>query len=169
MSCQLEIPIPQTAGFCQFEYVSDSFDRGKSDERNQWKDFTNYKKHLCTYRACVFGMNSDISSLVLCLPCVLQLRVIRAFKSTLEDLEERRSIHSLRSTRSRPLSDITYIDEDPGKAPCYITNSTISATFGPPIHKTPSCEDPHRPHYCEGHSTPYLFYTLPKIPYETSI
>lgn len=55
----------------------------------------------------------------------LQLRVIRAFKSTLEDLEERRSVHSLhslhslRSSRShtgpwpaRPLSDITYIDED---------------------------------------------------------
>lgn len=54
-----------------------------------------------------------------------QLRVIRAFKSTLEDLEERRSVHSLhslhslRSSRShtgpwppRPLSDITYIDED---------------------------------------------------------
>ncbi|RLU20100.1 hypothetical protein DMN91_006706 [Ooceraea biroi] len=52
-----------------------------------------------------------------------QLRVIRAFKSTLEDLEERRSVHSLhslhsmRSSRShtgpRPLSDFTYIDEDP--------------------------------------------------------
>ncbi|KAJ8983080.1 hypothetical protein NQ317_007122 [Molorchus minor] len=55
-----------------------------------------------------------------------ELRVIRAFKSTLEDLEERRSVHSLhslhslRSSRShtgpwppRPLSDITYIDEDP--------------------------------------------------------
>ncbi|XP_065219562.1 plasma membrane calcium-transporting ATPase 2 isoform X3 [Planococcus citri] len=96
-----------------------------------------------------------------------QLRVIRAFKSTLEDLEERRSIHSLRSTRSRPLSDITYIDEDPGKAP--YNPSTITATFGPPILKTPPCENPHRPHYCEGHSTPYLFYTLPKIPYETSI
>ncbi|XP_015124545.1 plasma membrane calcium-transporting ATPase 2 isoform X1 [Diachasma alloeum] len=51
-----------------------------------------------------------------------QLRVIRAFKSTLEDLEERRSVHSLhslhsmRSSRShtgpRPLSDFTYIDED---------------------------------------------------------
>ncbi|KAH0949096.1 hypothetical protein HN011_006226 [Eciton burchellii] len=51
------------------------------------------------------------------------LRVIRAFKSTLEDLEERRSVHSLhslhsmRSSRShtgpRPLSDFTYIDEDP--------------------------------------------------------
>ncbi|KAK4018212.1 hypothetical protein OUZ56_000280 [Daphnia magna] len=49
-----------------------------------------------------------------------QLRVIRAFKSTLEDLEEKRSehsMHSLRSSRSqsglRPLSDITYIDDDP--------------------------------------------------------
>ncbi|KAK7582784.1 hypothetical protein V9T40_014229 [Parthenolecanium corni] len=98
-----------------------------------------------------------------------QLRVIRAFKSTLEDLEERRSIHSLRSTRSRPLSDITFIDEEPGKAPCFNTNSTLTATFGPPILRTPTCDDPHRPHYCEGHSTPYLFYTLPKIPYETSI
>ena len=56
----------------------------------------------------------------------LQLRVIRAFKSTLEDLEERRSVHSLhslhsmRSSRShtgpRPLSDFTYIDEDPTNA-----------------------------------------------------
>ena len=52
--------------------------------------------------------------------CGLQLRVIRAFKSTLEDLEEKRSehsAHSLRSSRSqsavRPLSDITYIDDDP--------------------------------------------------------
>ncbi|XP_031778694.1 plasma membrane calcium-transporting ATPase 2 isoform X2 [Nasonia vitripennis] len=52
-----------------------------------------------------------------------QLRVIRAFRSTLEDLEERRSVHSLhslhsmRSSRShtgpRPLSDFTFIDEDP--------------------------------------------------------
>lgn len=60
----------------------------------------------------------------------LQLRVIRAFKSTLEDLEERRSVHSLhslhsmRSSRShtgpRPLSDFTYIDEDP-------TNSSLNA------------------------------------------
>ena len=48
-----------------------------------------------------------------------QLRVIRAFKSTLEDLEEKRSehsVHSLRSSRSqsglRPLSDITYIDDE---------------------------------------------------------
>ncbi|XP_066588995.1 plasma membrane calcium-transporting ATPase 2 isoform X2 [Prorops nasuta] len=59
-----------------------------------------------------------------------QLRVIRAFKSTLEDLEERRSVHSLhslhsmRSSRShtgpRPLSDFTYIDEDP-------TNTALNA------------------------------------------
>jgi len=47
-----------------------------------------------------------------------QLRVIRAFKSTLEDMEEKRSchsMHSLRSTRShlaRPMSDISYIDEE---------------------------------------------------------
>merc|ERR1712142_1142302 len=48
----------------------------------------------------------------------LQLRVIRAFKSTLEDMEEKRSchsMHSVRSTRSyltRPTSDISYIDDD---------------------------------------------------------
>jgi hypothetical protein len=47
-----------------------------------------------------------------------QLRVIRAFKSTLEDMEEKRSchsMHSLRSTRShltRPTSDISYIDDE---------------------------------------------------------
>ncbi|KAK2725056.1 hypothetical protein QYM36_001494 [Artemia franciscana] len=47
-----------------------------------------------------------------------QLRVIRAFKSTLEDLEEKRSLHSLRSSRShsglRPptANDIIYIDDD---------------------------------------------------------
>lgn len=47
-----------------------------------------------------------------------QLRVIRAFRSTLEDMEEKRSvhsIHSLRSTRSmlnRPMSDISFIDEE---------------------------------------------------------
>ncbi|GFR32210.1 calcium-transporting ATPase [Trichonephila clavata] len=43
-----------------------------------------------------------------------QLRVVRAFKSTLEDMEERSSVHSLHSLRSHPkqLSDISYIDED---------------------------------------------------------
>jgi hypothetical protein len=58
-----------------------------------------------------------------------QLRVIRAFRSTLEDMEEKRSvhsIHSLRSTRSiltRPMSDISYIDEE--------TVSGSSANRGP--------------------------------------
>ena len=49
----------------------------------------------------------------------LQLRVVRAFKSTLEDMEERRSVHSLHSLRTsrshpgpRPLSDISFIDEE---------------------------------------------------------
>ncbi len=48
-----------------------------------------------------------------------QLRVVRAFKSTLEDMEERRSVHSLHSLRTsrshpgpRPLSDISFIDEE---------------------------------------------------------
>ncbi|XP_015794524.1 plasma membrane calcium-transporting ATPase 2 isoform X3 [Tetranychus urticae] len=48
-----------------------------------------------------------------------QLRVVRAFKSTLEDMEDKRSIHSLHSLRTsrshpgpRPMSDISYIDED---------------------------------------------------------
>ncbi|XP_060830277.1 plasma membrane calcium-transporting ATPase 2 isoform X3 [Bombus pascuorum] len=68
-----------------------------------------------------------------------QLRVIRAFKSTLEDLEERRSVHSLhslhsmRSSRShtgpRPLSDFTYIDEDP-------TNTALNASKGNLPNKT---------------------------------
>lgn len=35
----------------------------------------------------------------------LQLRVVRAFKSTLEDMEERRSIHSLRSLRNMQQSN----------------------------------------------------------------
>ena len=51
-------------------------------------------------------------------PNTLQLRVIRAFKSTLEDMEEKRSchsMHSVRSTRSylsRPASDISYIEDE---------------------------------------------------------
>jgi len=68
-------------------------------------------------------LSSCLSPNILC----LQLRVIRAFKSTLEDMEEKRSVHSLhslhslRSSRShpgtRPMSDISYIDEDPTKTP----------------------------------------------------
>lgn len=62
-----------------------------------------------------------------------QLRVIRAFKSTLEDLEERRSAQSLRSARSqigapRPMSDITYIDEDPIKTPNEHYNNKSNST-----------------------------------------
>lgn len=71
----------------------------------------------------------------------LQLRVIRAFKSTLEDLEERRSVHSLhslhsmRSSRShtgpRPLSDFTYIDEDPTNPMMYARSTKASNAVAP--------------------------------------
>lgn len=47
--------------------------------------------------------------------CCLQLRVVRAFKSTLEDLEERLSAHSAAGLRSRlraAPADIAYIDAD---------------------------------------------------------
>lgn len=64
-----------------------------------------------------------------------QLRVIRAFKSTLEDMEDRRSCHSLhslhnmRNSRSqqgnRPMSDISYIDEDSTKSPSPACNSAV--------------------------------------------
>ena len=49
---------------------------------------------------------------------LFQLRVIRAFRSSLEDMEDRRSIHSIHSYRSnrsylaRPVSDISFIDEE---------------------------------------------------------
>lgn len=54
------------------------------------------------------------------LPSLLQLRVVRAFKSTLEDMEDQRSVHSLHSLHSsrshpgggRPMSDISFIDEE---------------------------------------------------------
>nr|CAH7742166.1 unnamed protein product [Callosobruchus chinensis] len=85
-----------------------------------------YNRRVFAWSVCVHATSlADKYPASLC----LQLRVIRAFKSTLEDLEERRSIHSLhslhslRSSRShtgpwppRPLSDITYIDEDPATA-----------------------------------------------------
>lgn len=103
------------------------------------------------------------------LPCVLQLRVIRAFKSTLEDMEERRSVHSLHSMRSsrshpgpRPLSDITYIDEDPVKTP---------NTLALPKMVSPA-EDPHRPlNNSEGQSkqSPKHLPDLAKMSHETSI
>ncbi|XP_046405440.1 plasma membrane calcium-transporting ATPase 2 isoform X5 [Ischnura elegans] len=81
-----------------------------------------------------------------------QLRVIRAFKSTLEDLEERRSVHSLhslhslRSSRShtgpRPLSDISYIDEDPVKTPSPLNDRDRSNNSSLP-KMVSSAEDPH--------------------------
>lgn len=45
---------------------------------------------------------------------LLQLRVVRAFKSTLEDLEERLSAHSAAGLRSRlrPPPDMAYIDDE---------------------------------------------------------
>lgn len=65
----------------------------------------------------------------------VQLRVVRAFKSTLEDVEDKRSIHSihslhsLRSSRShpsgRPLSDISFIDED-GKTPSPASDPVVA-------------------------------------------
>nr|XP_015903633.1 plasma membrane calcium-transporting ATPase 2 isoform X4 [Parasteatoda tepidariorum] len=71
-----------------------------------------------------------------------QLRVVRAFKSTLEDMEERRSVHSLhslhslRSSRSHPkqLSEISYIDEDvktpsPNDYPYDINGSQKNAIY----------------------------------------
>ncbi|KAL0268066.1 UNVERIFIED_CONTAM: hypothetical protein PYX00_010146 [Menopon gallinae] len=76
-----------------------------------------------------------------------QLRVIRAFKSTLEDLEERRSVHSLHSLHSlrssraqagRHHADITYIDEDPQKTPSplgqYSRNGQLELPR--PVHET---------------------------------
>lgn len=67
---------------------------------------------------------------------VLQLRAVRAFKSTLDEMEERRSIHSLRTSRSnpgpKPLYDITYIDEEssgpPQPAPATKRSSTSVAS-----------------------------------------
>ncbi|XP_025830659.1 plasma membrane calcium-transporting ATPase 2 isoform X4 [Agrilus planipennis] len=93
-----------------------------------------------------------------------QLRVIRAFKSTLEDLEERRSVHSLhslhslRSSRShtgpwppRPLSDITYIDEDPsgGKLKSERDDHRLlspNTLRPPPQHLPPNSELPKPVH-----------------------
>lgn len=88
-----------------------------------------------------------------CPSLCLQLRVIRAFKSTLEDLEERRSVHSLhslhslRSSRShtgpRPLSDISYIDEDPVKTPSPLNDrdKTNNSSMLPKM--VSPAEDPH--------------------------
>lgn len=88
-----------------------------------------------------------------CPSMCLQLRVIRAFKSTLEDLEERRSVHSLhslhslRSSRShtgpRPLSDISYIDEDPVKTPSPLNDRDKSNNSSMLPKMVSPAEDPH--------------------------
>ncbi|XP_015840466.1 plasma membrane calcium-transporting ATPase 2 isoform X3 [Tribolium castaneum] len=113
-----------------------------------------------------------------------QLRVIRAFKSTLEDLEERRSVHSLhslhslRSSRShtgpwppRPLSDITYIDEDPTAnklSPQPSKNERDDhRLLSPNTLKLP----PHNPQYNAQHLAPSSANNsdLPKPVHETRI
>ena len=100
---------------------------------------------------------------------VFQLRVIRAFKSTLEDLEERRSVHSLHSLRSsrshtgpRPLSDITYIDEDPVKTPSPYNNS-----FNNPRLNNSTLAPTSEPYRFSSSNS--LIPDLSKIPHETSI
>ncbi|XP_053203024.1 plasma membrane calcium-transporting ATPase 2-like isoform X4 [Panonychus citri] len=76
-----------------------------------------------------------------------QLRVVRAFKSTLEDMEDKRSIHSLHSLRSsrshpgpRPMSDISYIDEDdktpsPYDYPYDLSINSSSSSKAPSLHQ----------------------------------
>lgn len=85
---------------------------------------------------------------ILSFSCLFQLRVVRAFKSTLEDMEERRSVHSLHSLRTsrshpgpRPLSDISYIDEE--------VNQNISVNPSPSTTDslTPTGQRLYHPHY----------------------
>ncbi|XP_045539662.1 plasma membrane calcium-transporting ATPase 3 isoform X8 [Papilio machaon] len=60
-----------------------------------------------------------------------QLRVVRAFKSTLEDLEERLSAHSAAGLRSRlraPPQDIAYIDADDVPNAATAPNATAART-----------------------------------------
>ena len=72
----------------------------------------------------------------------LQLRVVRAFKSTLEDLEEKRSIrsfhsvHSLRSSRShqghRPLSEELFGNPDiPNLTTSHVGGGGVTGGMGP--------------------------------------
>jgi len=137
----------------------------------------NVKKRLCSY------------SSLLCESRIFQLRVIKAFKSTLEDMEEKRSVHSLhslhslRSSRShpglRPMSDISYIDEDPNKTPSPLDKT--GATINPFLHRfddrrhprwgnsdfaPPSTQTTLSPH---RHISRTLLPELPKLVHETSI
>nr|XP_022915535.1 plasma membrane calcium-transporting ATPase 2 isoform X3 [Onthophagus taurus] len=110
-----------------------------------------------------------------------QLRVIRAFKSTLEDLEERRSVHSLhslhsmRSSRShtgpwppRPLSDITYIDEDPTATKLSPQQPRTETDHGGAANKLLSPHTlrlpPHNPQFAPTNNS-----ELPKPVHETRI
>uniref|UniRef100_A0A6B0VFM2 Calcium-transporting ATPase n=1 Tax=Ixodes ricinus TaxID=34613 RepID=A0A6B0VFM2_IXORI len=81
-----------------------------------------------------------------------QLRVVRAFKSTLEDVEDKRSVHSvhslhsLRSSRShpggtRPLSDISFIDED-GKTPSLPSDASPGTPKKPVVGATAAAGRP---------------------------
>lgn len=71
---------------------------------------------------------------------VLQLRAVRAFKSTLDEMEERRSIHSLRTSRSnpgaRPLYDIIYIDEESAGPQPTATPAAASASKQQQLHRS---------------------------------
>jgi hypothetical protein len=61
---------------------------------------------------------------------MLQLRVIRAFKSTLEDLEDKRSIHSWRSVRNaQPPALANFFYQN--KAPMFKGNRTSSPDSSP--------------------------------------
>ncbi|CAH0562669.1 unnamed protein product [Brassicogethes aeneus] len=115
-----------------------------------------------------------------------QLRVIRAFKSTLEDLEERRSVHSLhslhslRSSRShtgpwppRPFSDITYIDEDPTATKLSsqqaASRSDEQRLLSPNTLRIPSAHHHHQQHPSPNSQGASNNSDLPKPIHETRI
>lgn len=157
----------------------------KFSQRNEKKMLKKFsKKKKC---------DTNLSSCLSVPMSYFQLRVIRAFKSTLEDMEEKRSVHSLhslhslRSSRShpglRPMSDISYIDEDPTKSPSPLTEGQKAGGNQFPRHGTMGREDhrnvrwtnseirpttqsslsPHR------HISRTLIPELPKLVHETSI
>ncbi|RWS28782.1 plasma membrane calcium-transporting ATPase 3-like protein [Leptotrombidium deliense] len=83
-----------------------------------------------------------------------QQSTVKAFKSTLEDMEERRSVHSLHSMRTsrshpgpRPLSDISYIDEEakPFPPPSDPESKSKASHLHP--HLNANSKDVHLPHY----------------------
>ena len=79
----------------------------------------------------------------LVVPSRLQLRVIRAFKSTLEDLEERRSCHSLQSLRNSrcQLGNRSQLYDDDSKSPqssrqCELCCSSGNVRLVTPVEDT---------------------------------